>query len=455
MSSDIVVDVRGLGKAYPIYRRPEDRLKQLLWGKRRRFYEEFWAVRNIDLSLCRGETVGIIGANGSGKSTLLHMICGTLQPTEGAVQLRGRVAAMLALGSGFNPEFTGRENVQVGASVLGLSAEETAARFDAIAAFADIGAFMDQPLKRYSSGMHARLAFALCANVEADVLVIDEILSVGDAAFQQKCMRFLNRFRLHGTLLFVSHDSGAVVRLCDRALWLDRGQVRALGASRDICRLYLAAQAEELAEDQGRFQIGGRRRRVSAVQMPSPQAEKNPPEEFAKLLFEADDPPLAAGGAEIEAAGFYAPGGEKLHVAMGGEVVEVRILLRARRNIDDIVFAFVLRDRLGQIILSDDTSSCAAQQLMTGESVTAKFRFLLPYLANGAYGLESFVFERKAGMPVLLQHRNEKEFLYLQSPHPSNGLANIAMRSVSLRPLASSADGNSPATEARWEMASP
>src|SRR5437868_10950734 len=209
MSSDVVVETQGLGKAYPIYRRPEDRLKQLLWGRRRHFYEEFWAVRNIDLSVRRGETVGIIGANGSGKSTLLQMICGTLQPTEGAVALRGRIAAMLALGSGFNPEFTGRENVQVGASVLGLSAEETAARFDAIAAFADIGAFMDQPLKRYSSGMHARLAFALCANVEADVLVVDEILSVGDAAFQQKCMRFLNRFRLHGTLLFVSHDSGA------------------------------------------------------------------------------------------------------------------------------------------------------------------------------------------------------------------------------------------------------
>src|SRR5437764_1482602 len=260
MSSEPLVETHALGKAYPIYLRPEDRLKQLLFGARRRYYEEFWAVRNVDLSVRRGETVAIVGPNGSGKSTLLQMICGTLKPTAGDVQSHGRVAAMLALGSGFNPEFTGRENLHVGASVLGLSAAETAARFDAITAFADIGAFMDQPLKRYSSGMHARLAFALCANVDADVLVIDEILSVGDAAFQQKCMHFLNRFRRRGTLLFVSHDSGAVVKLCDRALWLDRGQVRGLGAAKEICRLYLAAQAEEKTYEQGRFRLGGRSR---------------------------------------------------------------------------------------------------------------------------------------------------------------------------------------------------
>src|SRR5438067_11486352 len=200
MSSEVVVETRTLGKAYPIYRHPEDRLKQLLSGNRRRYYEEFWAVRHVDLNVRRGETVAIIGPNGSGKSTLLQMICGASKPSEGEVKLRGRVAAMLALGSGFNPEFTGRENVHVGASVLGLSAAAIAGRFDAIVAFADLGPFLDQPLKRYSSGMHARLSFAVCANVDADILVIDEILSVGDAAFQQKCMRYLNRFRLHGTL---------------------------------------------------------------------------------------------------------------------------------------------------------------------------------------------------------------------------------------------------------------
>lgn len=453
MSSEIIVEVKGLGKAYPIYRRPEDRLKQLAWSGRRRFYEEYWAVRDVDLAVRRGETVGIVGPNGSGKSTLLQMICGTLKPTEGAVELHGRVAAMLALGSGFNPEFTGRENVHVGASVLGLSAEESAARFDAIAAFADIGAFMDQPLRRYSSGMHARLAFALCANVDADLLVIDEILSVGDAAFQQKCMRFLNRFRLHGTLLFVSHDNSAVVRLCDRALWLEAGQVRGLGTAKDISRLYLAAQAEEKTENQKQFQIGGRTRIRETDRRDRMPVEPEPADDPARFVFDADDPPAPDGGVEIETAGFYTHGGEKLHVAAGGEVVEIRILLQARRDLDDVVLAFVVRDRLGQIIFSDDTSCRASGPLGNGRSIRAKFRFLLPYLANGAYALESFAFERKTGTPDLLQHRAEKEFLYIQSPHPSNGLANIAMRTVSLRRIAPSAHEMSLSPEPRLEVA--
>jgi len=455
MSSDVVVESRGLGKAYPIYRRPEDRLKQLLFGRRRRFYEEFWAVRNVDMAIRGGETVGIVGPNGSGKSTLLQMICGTLKPTEGTVKLRGRVAAMLALGSGFNPEFTGRENVHVGASVLGLSGEETAARFDAIAAFADIGAFIDQPLKRYSSGMHARLAFALCANVDADVLVIDEILSVGDAAFQQKCMRFLNHFRRRGTLLFVSHDSGAVAKLCDRALWLERGEVRGLGGAKEISRLYLAAQAEEKTEDQRQFRIGGRSRLSERKAEDRMGLGEKPPEGVAQFVFDADDPPLEEGGGEIEMSGFYAPGGGKIHVAGGGEVVDIHIALRARRGLERVVFAFVVRDRLAQIIFSDDTSSRPSQHVATGETVTAKFRFLLPYLANGAYALEAFAFEHGARGLTLLQHRTEKEFLYVQSPHPSSGLANVAMRAVSLRRNPAPAGEFSPSTRPGLEMASP
>jgi lipopolysaccharide transport system ATP-binding protein len=460
MSFEVVVQTRGLGKAYPIYRRPQDRLKQLLLGtERRRFYEEFWAVRNVDLDVRRGETLGIVGANGSGKSTLLQMICGTLTPTQGEVSIHGRVAAMLALGSGFNPEFSGRENVHLGASILGLSGEETAARFDAIAAFADIGAFIDQPLKRYSSGMHARLAFALCANVDADVLVIDEILSVGDAAFQQKCMRFLNNFRRHGTLLFVSHDSGAVTKLCDSALWLDKGEVRGFGAAKEICRLYLAAQAEEKADDPTRFQIGGRSRNMVAPKPSNPRDSAARAEgavgSAAGFVFDAHNPQPSVDGGEINAAAFHAANGEKLHIASGGETVEIRIAFRAGREIGSVVFAFVVRDRLGQIIFSDDTAFCARRSLATAESASANFRFLLPYLANGAYALETFVFDRTQGMPALLAHRAEKEFLYVQSPHPSNGLANIAMRSVSLHAIAPAAGEDLTAAASRLEMARP
>jgi lipopolysaccharide transport system ATP-binding protein len=452
MSSEVAVEARGLGKAYPIYRRPQDRLKQLLWGRRHRYYEEFWAVRNVDLSVRRGETVGIVGANGSGKSTLLQMICGTLKPTEGEVNLHGRVAAMLALGSGFNPEFTGRENVHLGASVLGLSAAETAARFETIAAFADIGAFMDQPLKRYSSGMHARLAFALCANVDADVLVIDEILSVGDAAFQQKCMRFLNRFRMRGTLLFVSHDSGAVVKLCDRALWLERGQVRGFGTAKEISRLYLAAQAEERVDDTTAFQLGGRVQPLS--QKPPPDtvvtlSDATPASETETLLFDPEDTANKPDGAEILSVALYDDDGGCLHLAGGGESVELRVSCRALRKLIHPVVAFVVRDRLGQIIFSDNSllSPTVAPAVEAGQSFAAVFAFLLPYLASGVYALQAFLFGGVAPYRKLLAERRDRDFLNVHSRHLSDGLANVAMRSVSIGIAPMISGSGAPSTE--------
>jgi lipopolysaccharide transport system ATP-binding protein len=198
-SEDAVISVRELGKRYEIYDRPGDRLKQFVLPRfsralglnDRQYFREFWALKNVSFEVGRGETVGIIGRNGSGKSTLLQMICGTLNPTNGSIRVRGKVAALLELGSGFNPEFTGRENVHMNAALLGLSSDEIEARFDDIVAFADIGDHIEQPVKTYSSGMMVRLAFSVIAHVDAEVLVIDEALAVGDAFFNQKCMRFL------------------------------------------------------------------------------------------------------------------------------------------------------------------------------------------------------------------------------------------------------------------------
>src|SRR5689334_3085286 len=256
MSSEEMITARGLSKAYRIYGRAEDRVKELLL--RRPYHQEFWAVRDVDLRVSRGETVGLIGRNGSGKSTLLQLICGTVRPTRGEVEVRGRVGALLELGAGFNPEFTGRENVWVNAAVLGMSDREIGSRFEAIAAFAGIGAYMDQPVKHYSSGMFARLAFSVVAHVDADVLVVDEALSVGDGAFQQKCMRHLYTTRQRCALVFVSHDLGVVSKLCDRVLWLERGAVRAAGPAREVCRHYEAALSSESAEEKEGFRIGGR-----------------------------------------------------------------------------------------------------------------------------------------------------------------------------------------------------
>lgn len=247
MSSEIAIKVEGLSKCYQIYDTPRDRLKQFVMPRLQRMlgfspkqhYREFWALKDVSFQVKKGETVGIVGRNGSGKSTLLQIICGTLNSTEGMVTAHGRIAALLELGSGFNSEFTGRENIHMNAAVLGLSDEEIDARFDEIVSFADIGDFIDQPVKAYSSGMVVRLAFAVAINVAPEILIVDEALAVGDAAFQRKCMRKISELSDAGvTLLFVSHDMETVKKICGEALYLARGSVIDFGAAKEVCISY-------------------------------------------------------------------------------------------------------------------------------------------------------------------------------------------------------------------------
>ncbi|GIX38292.1 MAG: ABC transporter [Silanimonas sp.] len=240
MSSDVVISVHGLGKTYAMYERPHHRLLELIWGAQDgRWRRTHDALREVSFEVRRGETVGIVGQNGSGKSTLLEILCGTLTPSVGAIEVCGRVAALLELGAGFNPEFSGRENVFLNGTVLGLTREEVASRFEAIVAFADIGDFIDQPVRTYSSGMFVRLAFAVAISVDPDILIVDEALSVGDEAFQRKCFARIEQLRERGaTILFVSHSAGTVVDLCDRALWLDRGELLADGPAREVVAQY-------------------------------------------------------------------------------------------------------------------------------------------------------------------------------------------------------------------------
>ena len=240
MSSELAIRVEDVSKAFAIYDKPYHRLLQQLFPNAgRSWHREFHALRNVSFDVHRGETIGIVGRNGSGKSTLLQIICGTLTPSAGRVQVHGRIAALLELGAGFNPEFSGRENVYLNATVLGLGRDEIDARFDAIAGFADIGEFMDQPVKSYSSGMYVRLAFAVAINVTPDILVVDEALAVGDEAFQRKCHARIERLRNDGsTILFVSHSAGMVVELCNRAVLLDRGEMLTQGTPRHVVSRY-------------------------------------------------------------------------------------------------------------------------------------------------------------------------------------------------------------------------
>ncbi|MBJ18142.1 MAG: ABC transporter ATP-binding protein [Deltaproteobacteria bacterium] len=220
-----VIEARGLGKVYSLYDRPQDRLKQMLWPRARRAGRKFAAVRGVDLDVGRGECVGVVGRNGSGKSTLLSMICGTLEPSEGELEVRGRVAPMLAIGAGFSPEFTGRENVRLNAAVLGYSDRDLSERMQRIIDFADIGEFFDQPVKRYSAGMYSRIAFAAAIAIDPEILIMDEVLAVGDEAFTRKCFARIESIREAGaTIFFASHAPNLILELCDRAILMDAGE---------------------------------------------------------------------------------------------------------------------------------------------------------------------------------------------------------------------------------------
>ena len=262
MCSDIAIKVDSLGKCYHIYDQPQDRLKQSLYPRMQRligiqpksYFREFWALKDISFEVRKGETVGIIGRNGAGKSTLLQLICGTLAPTCGSVTNKGRIAAMLELGSGFNPEFTGRENVSMNGAILGLTKDEIDYRFEDITAFADIGVFIEQPVKTYSSGMLVRLAFAVSVCIEPDVLIVDEALAVGDMNFQAKCMTALARMQKKGTtILFVSHDIGSIKSLCSRGIYLERGRLKVMGAAPNVAELYIRTMREEMNKEHRKF----------------------------------------------------------------------------------------------------------------------------------------------------------------------------------------------------------
>jgi len=254
MSSEpeVVIRTRHLSKAYRIYTNEQQWMKQVLFGSWRTYYRSFWALKDISFEVRRGESVGILGRNGCGKSTLLQIVCGMIRPTKGEVWVNGRIAPVLALGGTFDAESTGRQNVLIGGAVLGLKRQEVLDRMDSIADFASIGDFINQPVKLYSAGMRVRLAFAICAHIDPEILVVDEALSVGDAAFQRKCMDWIDNFRKRGTLLFVSHSSAEVVRLCDHALWIDDGRVREQGDTANVARAYSRALRVE-RDDMKRF----------------------------------------------------------------------------------------------------------------------------------------------------------------------------------------------------------
>jgi lipopolysaccharide transport system ATP-binding protein len=243
LSPKPVIVSRGVGKAFQLYAHQNDQLKQILFGMWRKFYQEKWVLHDVSFDVAKGERVGLIGRNGAGKTTLLQILCGITRPTKGEFFVEGRIAPILALGSGFDGLLTGRENARIGAAILGLSRREVDACIEGIAAFADIGPSFEQPMRTYSSGMIARVAFAICAHANADILIVDEALSVGDEVFQRKCEAFISEFANSGTILIVSHDLDFLQHLCDRVIWLDNGVVRLQGEPAQVIAAYREAMA--------------------------------------------------------------------------------------------------------------------------------------------------------------------------------------------------------------------
>lgn len=270
MFSESAVAAKGLGKCYEVYAHPQDRLRQFLARGKKQLYREFWALKGLDFELGHGEVLGVVGTNGSGKSTLLQLLCGTLTPTEGSVEVQGRVAALLELGAGFNPEFTGRENVYMNAAILGLTRGEVDERFDEIAAFADIGDFIEQPVKTYSSGMFVRLAFSVATSVDPDILIIDEALSVGDGVFARRSFDRILALKDKGkTILFCSHALYHIETICNRALWLHRGEARMLDRVERVLPAYsdfLQSSMIEVPEDNRKLAVeAAANRRLAAI----------------------------------------------------------------------------------------------------------------------------------------------------------------------------------------------
>lgn len=403
-SDDIAIRVQNLSKCYEIYDTPRDRLKQFVMPRVRslagrahkQYFREFWALKDVSFEIKKGETVGIIGRNGSGKSTLLQIICGTLNPTSGSVETRGRIAALLELGSGFNPEFTGRENVYMNASVLGLSNEEIDARFDDIAAFADIGQFIEQPVKSFSSGMYVRLAFAVIANVDADILVVDEALAVGDAVFTQKCMRFIRRFQENGSLIFVSHDTASVQNLCKAGIWLKNGQVEQAGTAKSVSEAYLQYTLQEIYGNESTLTsiapmtIGDE----ASAQETIPDTGTLPAIDYGAVATVRNNIDTAkgwkSGQADIVSVSLthLSPGHE--NVFEGGERVRMSVRAKAHEPLQNPILGFLVRDRLGQDLFGENTlpfTNCMPTPIGAGVTFEGVFEFRLPMLPNGQYAV--------------------------------------------------------------------
>lgn len=367
------VEFSAVSKSYSIYANPGDRLKELLTLNRRRLHRDFWAVRDLTFDIRRGETFCIVGENGSGKSTVLQLIAAILAPTSGEIAVHGRVSALLELGSGFNPEFSGHDNIYLNGAIVGFSRKEMERKYRDIIDFAEIGDFIHQPVKTYSSGMVVRLAFAVAIHVDPEILLVDEALAVGDVYFRQRCMRKVHELRARGvTIVFVSHATGDVKALGDRAMWLDAGEMKDIGETDRVVTKYLAAMTQK---DSAYL---AHHRASAPAPSPAPIAA---PLEIASSIPNIDQR-FGDGRAEVLGIQLIDSAGNPLGALEPNSHPIVRISVRAKSELPLPIVGFMLRNHLGMDFAGTNTTreGCRLAPMSSGEVTTVDFHLELPEL---------------------------------------------------------------------------
>ena len=454
------VRLNNIGKRFKLYRSKVARIKQILNGQNKQYFKEFVALKDISIDVRKGSALAIIGKNGSGKSTLLQIICGIVSPSEGSVEVQGKVAALLELGSGFNPEFTGRENIYLNATLFGLSKKEIDDRFNKIVEFSEIGEFIDEPTKTYSSGMVVRLAFAIITNVDADILIIDEALSVGDAYFTQKCMRFIERFRKNGTLIFVSHDANAVLSLCDQAILLQSGENQIIGTPKEVMEEYTRQLQNEKMHNEGIEDEGDtseeKQQALSTRKINYGEtqgyAEKLRWSDYRKNAINASKyanqleitdigkgttSEESYGGKEARILEVFLKNvvdDQQVKTIFGGEVVELIIIAEMEEKVNNFIAGFILKNSKGMTLLGDNTLNALHPSVIRntekGDIIKTKFVFTMPLLSQDDYSITAALASGTQSNHKILHWLNDAIIMQSRCTSIAAGIAGVPMHTI-------------------------
>lgn len=427
------IRVENISKIYKLYDDPSGRLKEALFRGKRILHRKFTALREISFTVGRGETIGVIGRNGSGKSTLLQIIAAIVTPTSGSIEVNGRISALLELGSGFDPELTGRENVYLNGSILGIPHDEITASFEEIERFAGIGHFIDQPVKNYSSGMYVRLAFATAVNVDPDILLVDEALAVGDIYFQHRCMAKIRDFQNQGkTIFFVTHDTGAIVKLCTKAMLLEKGEMIAMGQPDDVVQEYYKIIWNG-KDDKNGTDPSKQDDRDNEARKDNPDEIGVDAEDVADRKFEVithfDN---RFGNDKAEITGFLLTDyqGKKRDTFEVGMKVRLSLQIKCNEDIEMPLTGFIIKDLLGNELIktNSDVTGDVLKSCKTGSRLHVTFVFAIPQLRSGSYSISAGFGEGTVESHIVYDWLDNFAVFSLDSPELSYGMLDIPVK---------------------------